>query len=167
MMPPGNKSLDSLEEEARRRFGGIVDSVGVNHFARSLGLSTRQVNRIRSGAQPNPLERLLRCLQACPPDVGDEALAWLCQEAGGFFVRAAESLDAAAASAVRESAEAIAAISDGRISRVDEREIREAISALTALLMHVREARRAGVRDVDIVVPARNHFGEARSEVST
>ncbi|RMD64599.1 MAG: hypothetical protein D6824_03750 [Planctomycetota bacterium] len=127
--------------------------MGLERFARELGLSTRQVNRIRSGAQPNPLERLLRCLQACTPEAGDEALAWLCQEAGGYFVRPSERLDEASVAAVRECAEAIAAISDGRISRTDEREIREAVAALMALLLHVRTQRRAHAGAAEIVVP--------------
>jgi len=150
--PLHSPANDDLATEARQRFCTLVDSVGVADFARSLHLSTRQVNRIRTGAQPNPLDRLVRCLQACLPEAGDDALAWLCQEAGGFFVRATESIDTAAVSAVREAAEAIAAISDGRISKVDEKEIREAIAALTALLMHVRAERARAGRDAEIVI---------------
>lgn len=136
---------DELTEESSGHFRHMVESVGVKRFAECMGLSTRQINRMLSGAQPNPVERLVRCLQSCQPDIGDEMLGYICQEAGGLFIKDEEpDLDADAASAVKECAEAIAAISDGQVTRVDEREIREAITALTALLRSVRETREAG-----------------------
>lgn len=124
---------DPLKEEALGRFADLVKSVGVKRFAQSLGLSTRQVNRILSGAQPNPVERLLRCLQSATPDAGDRVLDYVCQEMGGHFVRH-EAFDEATVNAVKECAEAIAAISDGQISQLDLQEIREAISALSSLI---------------------------------
>ena len=124
---------DPLRDEALRRFAELVNSVGVKRFAQSLTLSTRQVNRILSGAQPNPVERLLRCLQSAAPEVGDRVLDFVCQEMGGHFVRH-EAFDDATVNAVKECAEAIAAISDGHVSDLDLREIREAISALSALI---------------------------------
>lgn len=111
----------------------MVDSVGVKRFSASMDLSTRQVNRIRSGAQPNPIERFLKSLQSCEPDVGDKILDFVCQEMGGYFVRESHTLDESAANAVKECAEAIAAISDGHVSAVDEVEIREAIASLISL----------------------------------
>ncbi len=136
---------DELTTEASGRFRSMVESVGVKRFSACMGLSTRQINRMLSGAQPNPVERLVRCLQSCEPDVGDEALSFICQEAGGQFVKDdPASLDTASVNAVRECAEAIAAISDGEVSRVDEREVREAIASLSALLHAVREGRSAG-----------------------
>lgn len=133
---------DELTIESSRCFHRMVESVGVKRFSSCMDLSTRQINRMLSGAQPNPVERLVRSMQSCQPDVGDEALSFVCQEAGGLFIKdeAAEP-DVAAARAVRECAEAIAAISDGEISRVDEQEVREAITALTGLLHSVREHR--------------------------
>lgn len=123
----------------------MVESVGVKRFSACMDLSTRQINRMLSGAQPNPVERIVRSLQSCHPDVGDEAMSFVCQEAGGQFVKDDPAdLDAAGVNAVRECAEAIAAISDGHVSRVDEHEVREAISALTALLHVVREERHGG-----------------------
>jgi len=132
---------DSSPDEALRRFADLVNSVGVKRFAQSLGISTRQVNRILSGAQSNPVERLLKAIQSVDPDVGDRVLDYMCQEMGGHFVRM-EALDAAAVNAVRECAEAIAAISDGNVSDLDIREIREAISALSALSLTIKNQRR-------------------------
>ncbi len=131
---------DILREKALRRFTEMVEGVGVKQFSRSLDLSTRQVNRILSGAQPNPVERLVRCLQSAKADDGDEALDFICQEMGGHFVRH-EAVDDAAVNAVKECAEAIAAISDGSISDLDVKEIREAISALSGLIMALRRGR--------------------------
>ena len=125
---------DPLHDDALRRFAELVNSVGVKRFAQAIGLSTRQVNRILSGAQPNPVERLVRSLQGAAPEVGDQALDYICQELGGHFVRH-EAIDDAAINAVKECAEAIAAISDGKISELDVREIREAISALSSLIL--------------------------------
>ncbi|MHC4130228.1 MAG: hypothetical protein ACYSWT_16275 [Planctomycetota bacterium] len=131
---PDTPANDPLKEEALRRFADLVGSVGVKRFAQSLDLSTRQINRILAGAQPNPVERLLRSLQSADPEVGDGVLDFICQEMGGHFVRH-EAFDEATVNAVRECAEAIAAISDGEVSELDVKEIREAISALSGLIM--------------------------------
>ena len=134
--------LDELTIESSRHFRRMVESVGVKRFSSCMDLSTRQINRMLSGAQPNPVERLVRSMQSCQPEVGDEALSFVCQEAGGQFIKdEATEPNVAAARAVRECAEAIAAISDGEITRVDECEVREAIAALTGLLNTVREQR--------------------------
>ena len=131
---------EQLKEECLLRFASLVESVGVKRFAMSLGLSTRQVNRILAGVQPNPVERLIRSLQSAEAERGDRVLDYICQEMGGHFVRH-EALDEAMVNAVKECAEAIAAISDGQISDLDVKEIREAISALSGLIMSLRDAR--------------------------
>lgn len=134
---------DPLRAECLRQFATLVDAQGVKLFAASLDLSTRQVNRILTGAQPNPVERLIRCLQSADTDSGDRVLDYVCQEMGGHFVRH-EAFDDAAVNAVRECAEAIAAISDGQITDLEVREIREAISALSGLIMSIRRKRGNG-----------------------
>ena len=131
---------DPLQGEAQGHFAELVESVGVKRFAMSLNLSTRQVNRILAGVQPNPVERLIRCLQSAEAQAGDHVLDYVCQEMGGHFVRH-EALDDATVNAVRECAEAIAAISDGHISELDVKEIREAISALSGVIMSLRQGR--------------------------
>jgi hypothetical protein len=131
---PDTPPNDPLKEEALRRFANLVNSVGVKRFAQSLGLSTRQINRILAGAQPNPVERLLRSLQGAEPEIGDRVLDYVCQEMGGHFVRH-EAFDEATVNAVKECAEAIAAISDGQVSELDLREVREAIAALSGLIL--------------------------------
>jgi len=132
---------DSLQANASEQFQSIVDSVGIKRFAAALGLSTRQVNRMLTGAQPNPIERVIRCIQSCEPQVGDRVVDFICQEAGGYFVRE-DTIDAAVVNAVKEFAEAIAAISDGEITELDEVEIREAVQALMSLAKAVRDHRR-------------------------
>lgn len=132
---------DRLKQDAIQRFCDLVESVGVKRFSASLGVGTRQVNRIISGAQPNPIERLVRCLQSAEPEVGDRALDYICQEMGGHFVRM-EGINQVTVNAVRECAEAIAAISDGHVSDLDIKEIRDAISALAALSMSIKNQRR-------------------------
>ena len=134
---------DPLRAECLRQFATLVDAQGVKLFAASLDLSTRQVNRILTGAQPNPVERLIRCLQSADTDAGDRVLDYVCQEMGGHFVRH-EAFDDAAVNAVKECAEAIAAISDGQITDLEVREIREAISALSGLIMSIRRKRGNG-----------------------
>lgn len=125
---------DPLQSEALAQFAELVKSVGVKRFAEALGLSSRQINRILVGAQPNPVERLVRSLQGAQAEIGDQTLDYICQELGGHFVRH-EAFDTATVNAVKECAEAIAAISDGHISDLDIKEIREAISALSGLIM--------------------------------
>ncbi|MCI0364970.1 MAG: hypothetical protein L0Y44_16125 [Phycisphaerales bacterium] len=130
---------DSNKQECLDRFGELVNCVGIKRFATSLGISTRQVNRILSGAQPNPIERLIRCLQAVDPRTGDGVIDFICQELGGHFVRQ-EGLNDAAVNAVRECAEAIAVISDGQVSKMDLKEVREAINALSGLILALRQS---------------------------
>lgn len=153
-----NIEHDDLAGEAAKRFRAMVESVGVKGFSSDMTLSTRQINRMLSGAQPNPVERLIRCLQCCDPDVGDAALSFICQEAGGHFVKDDGVIDHAIINAVRECAEAIAAISDGDISPVDRDEVHEAIAALKGVLLasatgdqspeiHVRSTRPASRSD--------------------
>jgi len=140
-----------VEHEAHERFAAMVESVGVKRFAAGIGLSTRQVNRILAHAQPNPVNRLIKCVQSCTPEAGDATLDFLCREAGGHFIRDESSLDSAALNAVKECAEAIAAISDGRICPVAEKEIREAIAALLALSRVIRNMRESGHQgEIDI-----------------
>ncbi len=136
---------DPLAREALKQFAALVESVGVKRFAQALQISTRQVNRILSGVQPNPIERLVRSLQSVEPAVGDRVVDYVCQEMGGHFVRH-EAIDAAAVNAVKECAEAIAAISDGQITDFDLGEIREAISALSGLLMSLHGGDRDGTK---------------------
>lgn len=139
-------SPEYVSEDHLSRFSQLVESVGVKRFATSMDLSTRQINRMLGGAQPNPVDRLIRALQASEAAVGDEVLDFICQEMGGHFVRH-EAVDDAAVNAVKECAEAIAAISDGNVSDVDVKEVREAISALTALIMALRRAQRLASGD--------------------
>ncbi|MDG1360563.1 MAG: hypothetical protein P8J88_08845 [Phycisphaerales bacterium] len=127
--------------ECRDRFAALVESVGVKRFATSMDLSTRQVNRILNGVQPNPLERLLRSLQSAEIEAGDAAIDFLCGEMGGHFVRRLEE-EVAVVNAVKECAEAIAALSDGEVDRSDRREIREAIAALESVLASHRSPDR-------------------------
>jgi hypothetical protein len=136
-MPESMKS-DQLKDECLRHFTDLVQSTGTKKFASCLDVTTRQVNRILSGAQPNPIERLIRCVQSASPEVGDRVIDYICQEMGGHFVRE-ESINSAAVNAVRECAEAIAAISDGQVDQIDVREIREAISALSGLIMSLNK----------------------------
>ncbi len=135
-----NEAEQAIEDAGREQFAHLVESVGIKRFSAEIGLSTRQVNRILSGAQPNPVTRLMKCLQASLPEAGDAVLDTIAQEMGGHFVREEGTLDQAAVNAVKECAEAIAAISDGHISKPDEIEVREAIAALLALSRIVRES---------------------------
>ena len=134
------KHADVLKDNCHQQFAALVECVGTKRFAQALGVSSRQINRILSGAQPNPIERLIICLQAVDVTVGDRVIDFICQELGGHFVRQ-EALNEAAVNAVKECAEAIAAISDGQVAEVDMREIREAISALSGLILALRNAR--------------------------
>jgi len=136
---------NELSRNAHGHFQRMVDTVGIKRFASAMGLSTRQVNRILAGTQPNPIARVIQCVQSCEAAVGDRAVDFICQEAGGYFVRE-EIIDHAAVNAVKECAEAIAAISDGEISECDEIEIREAVQALMTLARSVREHREKQIR---------------------
>jgi hypothetical protein len=139
----GSDDQGNARAEAMRRFAELVDSVGIKKFAMCMDLSTRHVNRMLAGTYPNPVERLIACLQSAEASAGDRVLDYVCQEMGGHFVRE-EAIDEAAVNAVRECAEAIAAISDGQVSDVDMKEIREAISALSGLIMSLRDRKRGG-----------------------
>lgn len=129
---------DGLDDGCRDQFRDLVESVGVKRFSQALGISSRQVNRILSGAQPNPVGRLVRAMQAADVESGDRVLDFICSEMGGHFVRNIDPQDAAV-NAVKECAEAIAAISDGELDESGRREVREAISALESVLHAARK----------------------------
>lgn len=152
MTRPSEEAADSPDLPSQA-FRALIESVGVKRFAAGMELSTRQVNRMLSGAQPNPVERLIRSLACAAPEAGDRVLDLVCQEMGGYFIRE-ETIDSAAVNAVRECAEAIAAISDGHISKMDEVAIREAVAALTGLAKLVRQQK---VRRVNVLA------GESRA----
>lgn len=134
-----------VDHAASDHFRRMVESVGITKFADGMGLSTRQVNRLLSGSQPNPIGRLIQCLLSCDPETGDRVIDFICQEMGGYFVRE-EDVDRGSINAVKECAEAIAAISDGEISHVDEIEIRDAVTALIALARSVKAQRESRLR---------------------
>jgi hypothetical protein len=127
-------------------FEALVESVGVKAFAANIGLSTRQIHRMLNGTQPNPVGRLREAIAAGEPAIGDQALDWLCRQCGGYFVRLATDLAKANVNAVKESAEAIVAISEGRSVRVTVKEIREAIAALAALEQRLTSRERPAGR---------------------
>jgi uncharacterized protein YbjT (DUF2867 family) len=121
------------DHTCERLFEEMVESVGVKQFAANLGLSSRQVYRMLNGVQPNPLSRMDRALAACEGLTADAAVDHLCRRRGGYFVQFCDDLDQANVNAVKECAEAIVAISEGRDPAVTVREVREAVSALCAL----------------------------------
>ena len=114
-------------------FEAMVESVGIKAFASALGVTARQVHRMLSGAQANPLARFCDAMGACAPKAGEAVLSDLCRRRGVYWIRVPESLKAANLNAVKESAEAIVAITEGRSIRTTVKEIREAIAALAAL----------------------------------
>lgn len=136
--PRPKSDSEELKTDALAQLSAVVENIGVKRFAQALEISPRQVNRILSGAQPNPFERLILCLQAVEPSVGDEALDFVCREMGGHFVRHLNQ-DESITEAVRECAEAIAAMSDGHLTEDDRHEVREAISALSSVLASVKD----------------------------
>ncbi|MHC4716296.1 MAG: hypothetical protein ACYS5V_04950 [Planctomycetota bacterium] len=127
------------DDRARELFEAMVESVGVKAFAANMDLSTRQIHRMLNGTQPEPVARAVAALQAAEPEEAEAALDYVCARMGGYFVRTIDNLDVAHVNAVKESAEAIVAISEGQSPRVEIKEIREAISALASL-----ERRLAG-----------------------
>ncbi|HOF19270.1 MAG TPA: hypothetical protein PK082_10205 [Phycisphaerae bacterium] len=114
-------------------FEAMVESVGVKMFASRMGLSTRQIHRMLNGVQPNPIARMSEALSACEGLTADAAMDYLCKRRGGYFLQFPDNLSDANVNAVKESAEAIVAISEGRSVHITIREIREAIAALAAL----------------------------------
>lgn len=121
-------------------FEAMVESVGVKAYAAAMDLSTRQIHRMLNGSQPNPLERLCEAMRACGEPAAQKAIDHICQQRGGYFVRLADNIETANVNAVKESAEAIVAICEGRPANVEIKEIREAIAALAALERRLREA---------------------------
>ncbi|HAU38683.1 MAG TPA: hypothetical protein DCX07_13325 [Phycisphaerales bacterium] len=114
-------------------FEAMVESVGVKMFAARMDLSTRQIHRMLNGVQPNPIARMSEALSACEGLTADAAMDYLCKRRGGYFLQFPDNLADANVNAVKEAAEAIVAISEGRSVNITIREIREAISALAAL----------------------------------
>lgn len=121
------------EDRCDELFEATVESVGIKQFAAKLGLSTRQVHRMLNGSQPNPIRRFAELLEACEPKAAEAVLSYVCRQLGVYWVRVPSDILTAHIEAVRESAEAIVAIAEGRPSRAAIKEIREAIAALAGL----------------------------------
>jgi len=88
-------------------FDALVDSVGVKAFAANLGVSSRQIHRMLSGTQPNPVRRLRDALASGDGMVSMTVLDYLCQEHDGHFVPVNADIEVANLNAVKEAAEAI------------------------------------------------------------
>lgn len=125
--------MDTLAQRCDEIFEAIVQATGVKAFAAKLGLSTRQVHRMLSGAQPNPLSRFCDVLHACDQQSAEAVLSAVCRAMDVYWIRVPQDLKSANLNAVKESAEAIVAISEGRSVQTTVREIRQAIAALSAL----------------------------------
>ena len=121
------------ENQCDELLAAMVESVGIKAFAAGLGVSTRQVHRMLNGSQANPLRRFCDVLLSCDQKTAEAALSSICRSMGVYWIRVPESVEAAHLNAVKESAEAIVAITEQRSPRVTVREIREAIAALSAL----------------------------------
>jgi hypothetical protein len=135
----------------------MVESVGIKAFAAAMGVSTRQVHRMLNGAQPNPLERFCRAMESCDPKTAERALSHVCRQSGVYWIRVPASMKAANLDAVKEAAQAIVAITEGRSVAVEVREIREAIAALAAVekkLDHERAPARQAQADNAQYTPA-------------
>lgn len=66
-------------------FETLVRKTGTAEFCKRIGLVRRQVNRMISGAQPNPVNRLLVTIEAGEPEVARQTIEYLCRELGGRF----------------------------------------------------------------------------------
>lgn len=67
-------------------FERMVRATGTPRYSERIGLVRRQVNRMLSCAQPNPVNRLLIAIEAADPEAGREVIEYICQELGGRFV---------------------------------------------------------------------------------
>lgn len=121
------------DAQCDRLFEAMVESVGVKAFAANMDIGSRQIYRMLNRSQPNPVRRMREALLAGEGLTADAALDYLCRTRGGYFVSDCDDLDTANVNAVKECAEAIVAISEGRDPAVTIKEVREAISALCAL----------------------------------
>ncbi len=138
-------------ERCEELFETMVEATGVKAFAADMGLSARQVYRMLNGVQPNPIWRFCQALTAARDADRSAVLDFICQQHAGYFARPAVELEQSNVNAVKESAEAIVAISEGRSPNVTIREIREAVAALCALegeLTGRRESSSAAGRPV-------------------
>lgn len=141
------------EDRCDEIFEAMVESAGIKAFAANMNLSTRQIHRMLNGTQPNPLRRFCEMMLACGTKPAESILSYVCRQMGVYWIRVPENLRAAHVNAVRESAEAIAAIAEGRPSKAAVKDIREAIAALAALekmfdaQTELTKAARIGTRD--------------------
>lgn len=128
---------DGLSKQAKYCFEDLVHSIGIKRFAQSLGVSTRQVNRMLSGAQPNPVERLIRSLQSADAETGNRVLDFICEELGGHFVRG-DALSEETLQSVHDCAARLAKMQFE--SRDDEamQHMRETVEALTTVITSLR-----------------------------
>jgi hypothetical protein len=83
-----------------KAFESLVRETGLARFCDSIRLVRRQVNRMLSGAQPNPVNRMIATVQAAEHNAAQRVMGYVCQQVGGAFVPAPTATDPAERRAV-------------------------------------------------------------------
>lgn len=76
-----------------RMFESVVRETGLVQFCEAIRLVRRQVNRMLSGAQPNPINRMIATIHAAESKAANRAMQYLCEEIGGTFIPASTDND--------------------------------------------------------------------------
>lgn len=76
-----------------RMFESVVRETGLVQFCEAIRLVRRQVNRMLSGAQPNPINRMIATIHAAESKAARRAMQYLCDEIGGSFIPAGTNND--------------------------------------------------------------------------
>ena len=116
------------------RLSDHIDVLGTIGFAQKAGMTTRQLNRIRSGDQPNPFHRAAEWSRLGSADTANQLVSMVCEANDGFFIQEGGSDATNIEDTIQKAADVIKGLADGSLDDEDRRLVQEAVAAMIGLL---------------------------------
>ena len=111
-----------------------IDVLDPSGFAQNAGMTTRQLNRIRSGDQPNPFHRAAQWSRLGSDETANRLVSMVCEANDGFFIQEGGSDSTNIEDTIQKAADVIKGLADGSLDEEDRRLVREAVAAMIGLL---------------------------------
>ena len=117
-----------------RALSDHIDALGTIGFAQKAGMTTRQLNRIRSSDQPNPFHRAAEWSRLGSADTANQLVPMVCEVNDGFFIQEGGSDASNIEDTIQKAADVIKGLADGSLDDEDRRLVQEAVAAMIGLL---------------------------------
>ena len=111
-----------------------IDVLGTSGFAEQASMTTRQLNRIRSGDQPNPFHRAAEWSRLGTVESATILVSMVCEANDGFFIQEGGNNTTNIEDTIQKAADVIKGLADGSLDDGDRRLVQDAIAAMIGLL---------------------------------